>query len=61
MPQERGRAEIVKKVIKGIQKGLSSEQLAGKYQLDVEFVQEISRMYLTHPGIDIDGILNRLK
>lgn len=61
LPQERGRAEIVKKVIKGIQKGLSSEQLAGKYQLDVEFVQEISRMYLTHPGIDIDGILNRLK
>lgn len=61
LPPEKSRAEIVNEVIKGINKGLSSEQIAGKYHLDVEFVEEISRMYLTHPGIDLDGILNRLK
>lgn len=61
LPQEKCRAEIVKEVIKGINKGLSSERIAAKYHLDVEFVEEISRMYLTHPGIGIDGILNRLK
>lgn len=61
LPQGKNRAEIIQEVIKGINKGLSSEQMAAKYHLDVEFVKEISRMYLTHPGIDIDGILNRLK
>ena len=61
LPQEKCRAEIVKEVIKGINKGLSSERIAAKYHLDVEFVEEISRIYLTHPGIGIDGILNRLK
>lgn len=61
VPEQKDRAVIVETVIKGIAKGMNSEQIAKKNYVDVEFVQEISRMYLTHPGIDLDGILNRLK
>lgn len=61
VPGQKDRAAIIKAVIKGIEKGMTSEQIAKKNHVDAEFVQEISRMYLTHPGIDLDGILNRLK
>ena len=60
-PAQKDRAAIVEAVVKGIDKGMTSEQIAKKNLVDVEFVREISRMYLTHPGIDLDGILNRLK
>lgn len=61
VPAQKDRAAIVEAVVKGIDKGMTSEQIAKKNLVDVEFVREISRMYLTHPGIDLDGILNRLK
>lgn len=61
VPEEKDRAAIVEAVVKGIDKGMTSEQIAKKNHVDVEFVREISRMYLTHPGINLDGILNRLK
>lgn len=61
LPVEKDRAAIIKAVVKGIEKGLTTDQIAKKNCIDTELVQEISRMYLTHPGIDVDGILNRIK
>lgn len=61
VPTEMDRATIIKTVIKGIDQGKTSQQIASKHHLDLEFVQQVSRMYLTHPGIDLDGILNRLQ
>lgn len=54
------RERIVRGVIKDIQKGTVTKAIAEKNHISVEFAEEISRMYLTHPGIDVDGILNRL-
>lgn len=61
IPAEKDRAAFVKTVVKGIEKGMTTDQIAKKNRIDAELVQEISRMYLTHPGIDLDGILDRIK
>lgn len=57
---EADRERIVRGVIRGIEKGMTTKAIAEKNQISPEFAEEISRMYLTHPGIDVDGILNRL-
>lgn len=57
---EADRERIVRGVIRGIEKGMTTKVIAGKNQISPEYAEEISRMYLTHPGIDADGILNRL-
>lgn len=61
VPVQKDCAATIKMVIKGIEQGKSSEQISQKHHLDLEFVQQVSRMYLTHPGIDLDGILDRLQ
>lgn len=58
---ERDREAIVREVIRGIRKGMETKSIAEKNHISVELAEEISRMYLTHPGIDVDGILNRLR
>ncbi len=58
---ETDREQMVRTVVKGIHKGLTTEGIAGSYHISLALTEEISRMYLTHPGIDVDGILNRLR
>ena len=36
-------------------------QMSERNRVDKELVEEILQIYTTHPGIDIDGILNRMK
>ena len=55
------RAKIISAVIKDIDKGIPSDKIAKKNHISLAFTEEISRMYLTHPGINLDGILNRLQ
>lgn len=57
---EADRERIVRGVIRGIEKGMGTKAIAEKNHISAEFAEEVSRMYLTHPGIDVDGILNRL-
>lgn len=57
---EADREKIVRAVIRDIRKGTGTRSIADKNHISIEFAEEISRMYLTHPGIDVDGILNRL-
>lgn len=30
-------------------------------RVDEEFVNDVVRMYVNHPGIDVDGILDRIE
>ena len=52
---------IIKQIIKDMNANKSVEKIAEKNRVDKEFVEEILQIYTTHPGIDIDGILNRMK
>ncbi len=51
---------IISKAIKMINKGKEPENIARSCGIDKELANEICRMYLTHPGIDTQGIISRL-
>lgn len=54
------RAAAVKAVIKEFDKGRPLEDIASKCGISYELTEQICRMYSTHSGIDVDGILNRI-
>lgn len=47
-------------IIWEIQRGTSVEQLSEKFHLSYELAEQVCRLYLTHPGIDADGIMSKL-
>ena len=52
------------KVIKGVIKDMNAnrpvEQIAKRNGIEKQLVEDILQIYTTHPGIDMDGILDRL-
>ena len=52
------------KVIKGVIKDMNAnrpvEQIAKRNDIEKQLVEDILQIYTTHPGIDMDGILDRL-
>jgi putative phosphoesterase len=61
MPEkEQDRQKIVKAVMKDVDRGKTVKQIAESNHISLELTEQICRMYLTHPGVDIDGILNRI-
>lgn len=57
---DRGMAEIVKRVIKDMDRDIPLDKIAKRQQIPQDLAEMICRMYVTHPGIDVDGILNRI-
>ncbi len=51
---------LVKKVMKETDKGHSIEQIAGKTGMEASLIEQIVRLYLTHPGVSEDGILGKM-
>ena len=47
-------------MMKAIDKGVDVEQLAQRFRLPRELAEQICRLYLTHPGVDADGIMAKL-
>lgn len=47
-------------IIKEINKGTSVEKIAKKFKLSKELAEQICRLYLTHPGVDADGIMAKM-
>ncbi len=58
MPKDPSAA--IRGIIKRLGKGESSYKIAKKLGLDPDFTEQVIRMIATHPGIDEDGILNRI-
>ena len=58
-----GAADLKKQidtVIKETQKNRSPEDIANKYGFDTALTEQIARLYLTHPGVDSDGIMAKM-
>lgn len=58
-----GAADLKKQietVIKETQKNRSPEAIAEKYGFDKDLTEQITRLYLTHPGITADGIMTKM-
>lgn len=51
---------LVKNVIKDMEAGKNISVIAARNGVQEELAEKICRIYSTHPGIDVDGILNRL-
>ncbi|MBR6381457.1 MAG: MBL fold metallo-hydrolase [Lachnospiraceae bacterium] len=53
--------ELTTRIVKYIDKGYSPERIAKKTGADPVFIEDLMRMYLTHPGISTQGILDRIE
>lgn len=58
---QRDLAAVIPKILTGMEKGQTVEQMAKKLGVDSEFVEEICRIRVTHPGVTVDGIMNKIE
>ena len=47
--------------MKYINKGYSLEKIARKTGAEAEFIEDVTRMYLTHQNVGVQGILDRIE
>ena len=52
--------QIINQVIKETNKGRTVKEISDKYGLNKELTEQICRLYLTHPGVDADGIMGKM-
>ncbi len=52
---------LVKKITRLIDKGCSAEVIQKKTGADAVFIQDVARMYVTHPNVSVQGILDRIE
>ena len=50
----------IETVIRETQKNRSPDDIAAKYGYDKALTHQIARLYLTHPGVDADGIMTKM-
>ena len=51
---------VIEIVITETKKRKSVEQIALTHQLEVALVEQIVRLYVTHPGVTVDGIMTKM-
>ncbi len=52
---------LVRKITGLADKGASAEMIAEKTGADAVFIEDVIRMYVTHPGVSVQGILDRIE
>lgn len=52
--------ELVEQVCSDVDKGREVSQIAKARGIDMEIVEQIVRMYLTHPGVSPEGIMGKM-
>ena len=57
---EQVRTQDVEKVMRAVKKGRSVQQIAAETGLQEALAEQICRLYLTHPGVDADGIMKKM-
>lgn len=58
---EQDMYRLVREIMKGIDAGRKIADIAARNHIDERFAEQVCRMYVTHPGVDVDGILDRLE
>ena len=51
----------VKTIMRLTDRHFSIDQICAKTGEDKQFVEDVVRMYLTHPGVSVQGILDRIE
>lgn len=52
--------KLVKSVMRDTDKNLSVTDIATKNDINEQLAEQICRLYLTHPGVSVDGILGKM-
>lgn len=52
---------LVREIMKEVDAGKNMAEIAKRNHIDVKFTEQVCRMYLTHPGVDVDGIMDRIE
>lgn len=60
VPKEEDLKAQIATVVNEIQKGRSPEQIAIRHGWNINLVKQIARLYVTHPGVTVDGILDKM-
>ena len=47
-------------MIRETQKGRTVSDVAQRYGMEPALVEQIARLYVTHPGVTVDGIMGRM-
>ncbi|MCR4923868.1 MAG: metallophosphatase family protein [Lachnospiraceae bacterium] len=61
LPPPKEMDIIIKSIVKDMNANRAVDKIAQRNRVDKALVEEILQIYTTHPGIDVDGILNRMK
>ena len=52
---------IISKAMDLTDRGKAHKEIAKKLKISEELAESICRMYLTHPGVDVAGIMSKLR
>lgn len=52
---------LVREIMKEVDAGRNIADIAVRNHIDETFAEQVCRMYVTHPGVDVDGILDRIE
>lgn len=58
---EKELYRLVKQIMKYIDMGKSIEWIQKKTGADIDWIQDVTRMYLTHQNVSVQGILDRIE
>jgi hypothetical protein len=54
-------AVLIGRITSQMDAGKTVEEIAKKNRVEENLVRQILQIYTTHPGVDVDGILNRME
>ena len=60
VPKEEDIKAQISTVVKEIQKGHSPEKISTRHGWNVDLVEQIARLYVTHPGVTVNGIFEKM-
>lgn len=53
--------QIVETILRGMSAGRSVDAIADRLGVEHEFVEQVCRIYVTHPGVDAQGIVDKME
>ena len=60
LPRKRDLQRDIKQVMQYTDKGKTVPEIAEMLRMDPDLAEQICRLYLTHPGVDTDGIMTKM-
>ena len=60
MPKKRDLKRDIRQVMQYVDRGRPVPEISKALRMDPDMTEQICRLYLTHPGVDADGIMTKM-